>query len=154
MSMIMQRRRTPSEIVGLSPMREFEDIYDRLGRLMNAAMGELTFQDGERIPWIPMADVSETEDAYLIEIDMPGVAKEHIDVQLSDRELIVSGEVKERERDRLHRRMRRTGRFEFRTMMPGEVNAERVSAQLADGVLTLTVPKAEVAKPRHIEVAT
>jgi HSP20 family protein len=152
--MMTSRRRNPSEIIRLSPIREFEDIYDRLGQLMNAAMGDLTFgTDGENVPWIPMADVSETDDAYVIEIDVPGVNKDQIDVQLNDRELVVTGEIKEREHDRRHRRMRRTGRFEFRTILPGEVNADRVSAQLNDGVLSVTVPKAEVAKPRHIQVS-
>jgi len=50
------------------------------------------------------------------------------------------------------RRHRRSGRFEFHTYLPGDVNADGVNAQLSDGVLTVTVPKAEKAKPRHIEI--
>jgi HSP20 family protein len=141
------------DIIRLSPLREFEDVYDRLGQLMNAAMDDLSFGTAEdQLPWVPMADVSETEDSYVIEIDVPGVSKDQIDVQLNDRELVVTGEIREHPHDRRHRRMRRTGRFEFRTLLPGEVNPDRVSAQLNDGVLSITVPKAEVAKPRHIEV--
>ena len=48
--------------------------------------------------------------------------------------------------------VRRTGRFEFHTYLPGDVNADSVNAQLSDGVLTVTVPKSEKAKPRHIEI--
>jgi Hsp20/alpha crystallin family len=51
-----------------------------------------------------------------------------------------------------HHSSRRTGRFEFRTYLPGEVNADAVTARLSDGVLTVTVPKSEVAKPRKVEI--
>ncbi|MCW2892216.1 MAG: heat shock protein Hsp20, partial [Actinomycetia bacterium] len=75
------------------------------------------------------------------------------DIQLQDRELVIAGEIPESEQTgRRHRRSRRTGRFEFRTYLPGEVNADGVNAQLSDGVLTVTIPKSETAKPRHIEI--
>ena len=54
----------------------------------------------------------------------------------------------------LRRSTRRTGRFEYRAVLPGEVNAEGVNATLTDGVLTVNVPKAEAAKPRHIEITS
>jgi HSP20 family protein len=134
------------------PAREIEDVYDRLGQLMNAALGDLP-GDGGMGAWAPLADVSETEDSYIVEIDVPGARKDQIDVQLSERELIVTGQIEEQKRERRHRKMRRTGQFELRTMLPGEVDADRVEAHLADGVLTITVPKEQAAKPRHIEVS-
>ncbi|MFC4008873.1 Hsp20/alpha crystallin family protein [Nonomuraea purpurea] len=134
------------------PAREFEDVYDRLGQLMNAALGEFV-EDGRMGAWMPMADISETEESYVVEIDVPGASKNQIDVQLSERELIVTGEIDEQERERRHRKMRRTGRFELRAMLPGDVDADRVDAHLCDGVLTITIPKAAAAKPRHIEVS-
>ncbi|SDJ24090.1 Hsp20/alpha crystallin family protein [Nonomuraea jiangxiensis] len=138
------------------PAREIEDTYDRLGQLMNAALGEALGTlpgDGGMGAWVPMADVSETEDSYVVEIDVPGARKDQIDVQLSERELIVTGQIEEQERQRRHRKMRRTGQFELRTTLPGDVDADRVEAHLSDGVLTITVPKAEAAKPKHIEVS-
>ena len=140
----------------VNPSREFEDIYDRMGQLMNFAFGDLARAE---MPWVPLADLSETEDAYVVKVELPGVVKDQIDVQLQDRELLVSGEVPEPDQDgqtggrrRRHRSTRRTGRFEFRTYLPGDVNADAVAAQLSDGILTVTVPKSEAAKPRKIEI--
>ena len=145
--------RNPSTLV--NPSREFEDIYDRMGQLMNFAFGDLARVE---MPWVPLADLSETEDAYVVKVELPGVGKDQIDVQLQDRELVVSGEIPEQEQDgqnggrRPHRSTRRTGRFEFRAWLPGDVNADAVQGELTDGVLTLTIPKSEAAKPRKIEI--
>ena len=100
----------------------------------------------------PLADVSETDDAYVVQAELPGVSKDQVDVQLQDRELDISGEVKQNGQGKQRQSSRRTGRFEYRTYLPGDVKADQVSAQLADGVLTVTVPKSEAAKPRRIEV--
>lgn len=136
----------------IDPTREFEDIYDRMGQLMNVAFGDIGLTTLADIPWAPLADVSENDNAYLVHVELPGVRKDQIDVQMQDRELIISGEIREAENGRRHRSTRRTGRFEYRTYLPGDVKAEQVSAQLAEGVLTVTVPKSEAAKPRRIEV--
>jgi HSP20 family protein len=147
----------------VNPSREFEDIYDRMGQLMNFAFGDMARVE---MPWVPLADLSETEDAYVAKVELPGVGKDQIDVQLQDRELVVSGEIPEQEQDgqdgqdggqnggrrRRHRSTRRTGRFEFRAWLPGDVNADAVQGELTDGVLTLTIPKSEAAKPRKIEI--
>ena len=115
-------------------------------------LGDLGMARLADVPWSPLADVSETDDAYLVHVELPGIRKDQIDVQLQDRQLIVSGEIKETENGRRHRSSRRAGRFEYRTYLPGDVKADQVSAQLTDGVLTVTVPKSEAAKPRKIEI--
>jgi HSP20 family protein len=151
--MLPVRRSGGRNLVVANPTREFEDIYDRMGQLMNLAFG-LTPFDGDSGPWIPLADVSETDDAYVARLDLPGAHKDQVDIQIQDRELVVTGEIPETEHEGLHhRRSRRTGRFEFRTYLPGDVNPDGVNAQLSDGVLTVTIPKSEAAKPRHVEIS-
>jgi HSP20 family protein len=152
MATLPVRRNRGRNLTVVNPTREFEDIYDRMGQLMNVAFGLIPVDLAEG-PWIPLADLSETDDAYVVEVDLPGVNRDQIGIQLQDRELVITGEVPESEqKGRHHRRSRRTGRFEFRTYLPGDVNADGVNAQLSDGVLTVTIPKSEETKPRQIEI--
>jgi len=149
---LIPARRGGQNLTVTDPSREFEDIYDRMGQLMNFAFGDLGLVRPGSAPWSPLAEVSETDDAYLVHVELPGIRKDQVDVQLMDRELVISGDIKESENGRRRRSSRRTGRFEYRTYLPADVKADQVSAQLADGVLTVTVPKSEAAKPRRIEV--
>src|ERR1700704_3204674 len=136
------------------PLRDVEDVYDRMDKLLSNVFSDLG-QVVEDVPWAPQADIAETEDAYILAIDVPGVRKDQIDVQMRDRDVIISGEITrpEREGARWHRRARPVGRFEYRATLPGDINPDKVNAELSDGVLTLTIPKAETAKPRRIEIA-
>ena len=150
---ILPARRGGQNLTLIDPSREFEDIYNRMGQLVNMAFGDLGTGLLADVPWSPLADVSETDDSYLVHVELPGVRKDQVDVQLQDRELVISGEIKEEQENGKRRRSsRRTGRFEYRAMLPGDIKPDQVSAQLADGVLTVTVPKSEAAKPRTIEI--
>jgi HSP20 family protein len=103
--------------------------------------------------WVPFADIEETEDAWIIEADLPGVDRKDIDLELRDSELVITGEIKTKERKGiLRRRTRRTGRFEYRVVLPGLTDGEQVDAKLHDGVLTVRVPRPEQARPRRVEV--
>ncbi|GAB2903475.1 Hsp20/alpha crystallin family protein [Streptomyces deserti] len=131
------------------PLAEFNDIFGRLGSLLESTVGPVT----QGMAFAPLADVSETDDAYEIEVEVPGVKRDDINIEMADRELVISGEFKERERTGILRRgTRRTGQFEYRTVLPSEIDAERVEATLSEGVLCVKVPKAEAAKPRRIEI--
>jgi HSP20 family protein len=133
------------------PFREFEDLYTQMGRLWESAFG--SGGPAAAAGWAPIADLCETEDAYVAEIEVPGVKREDLAVDLTGNELTVTGEVKEAGHEGVvRRRARRSGRFEYRTTLPRDVDAEQVSAALADGVLTVRVPKVEAAKPRKIEI--
>jgi HSP20 family protein len=129
-----------------------------MGRLLEEAFGAdvaAAFRAGEPGPggWHPGADVQETDDSYVVEIDLPGVRRDDVSVEFGHGELAVTGEVKERERVGLLRhRTRRTGRFDYRIDLPGEVLDDRISASLEDGVLTVRVPKTERARRRRIAI--
>src|ERR1700756_1430942 len=122
------------------PFREFENLYAEMDRLAQSVFGGLT-GDGA---WLPAADVVETDSAYVIEVELPGVRREDVDVNLNGNELVVTGEVKERKREGLfRRRTRRVGEFELRVTLPGYLRDGDIEASLAHGVLTVYVPKAE-----------
>jgi HSP20 family protein len=73
---------------------------------------------------------------------------------INDRELVIGGDISLPQDDegRRRRRARRTGRFEFRTALPGDISPEGVTANLNNGILTVMVPKSRAAKPRHVEI--
>ena len=101
----------------------------------------------------PLADVEETDDAYLVEVELPGVKGDDITVEVAGRRLTVSGERKERERVGILRRQTRTvGQFHYEVVLPGAVAEEEVEAALNEGVLNIRVPKVEADRPRRIPV--
>jgi HSP20 family protein len=103
---MLPARRSGQNVTIVDPSREFEDIYGRMGQLMNLAMGDFGLATPADVPWSPLGDVSETDDAYRIQVELPGVAKDQVDVQVQDRELVISGEIKESRHGLLRRRPR------------------------------------------------
>ena len=129
------------------PLRELDELYERMNSLWQSGLS------GALDHWSPLADVEETDDAYTVELDLPGVTRDDVDIQLDDRRLTVSGDIEEKERKGiLHRRTRRVGRFHFSVSLPGDVDADNVSARLHDGVLTVHVPKSAQSKLRRIAI--
>lgn len=143
------RRRDSDQPVVWEPWRELEDLYDRMGRLVRDSFGDLaTFGR-----WSPPLDLEETEDAYVAELDLPGVRRDDVQVEVAGNQVRVHGEVKERQRSGvLRRQTRRLGVFDYTFTVPGEVDPDRIEASLADGVLSIRAPKVEAAKPRRIEI--
>jgi HSP20 family protein len=147
--MTLPVRRSAGQADRWNPLRDFEDLFQQVDRLAWSAMG--TAPDAR--PWLPAGDVVETDDAYLVEIELPGVRREDVDIELYGNELVVTGELKERERKGLlRRRTRRLGEFEYRVTLPGDIRADGVEASLDSGVLTVRVPKMNAAKPDKIKI--
>jgi HSP20 family protein len=89
----------------------------------------------------------------MVEIELPGVRREDADIELYGNELVITGELKERERKGLlRRRTRRVGEFEYRVTLPGDIRADGIEASLNSGVLTVRVPKMDAAKPNKIKI--
>ena len=152
-----QRARQPGTMMARrgDPYREMEDFYDRLGRMWQTFFVEpdLAGQGGRPSPWSTLADIEETEDAFVVEIDLPGVKADDIHLELRENELHISGEYKDRERvGVLRRQTRKVGEFEYVVSLPGEVDPDKVDATLHDGVLAVQLGKATTARPRKIEI--
>jgi HSP20 family protein len=138
-------RSFPTVIRRWDPFREMEDVYGRMSMLMQDY-----FRDQ---PPSALADIEETDDGFIVELDLPGVRPDHINLELRDSELRLTGELKEREHAGvLRRKARRVGEFEHVIALPGEVDPEQVEATLHDGVLTVQLAKATANQPRKIEI--
>jgi HSP20 family protein len=148
-------RRSPQTSSGATrwhdPFGELEDLHARTEQLMESFMtGAGT---GNGAAWVPSVDIEETDDAWVFEAELPGAEQGDINVDMQGSELVISGDIKERERKGiLRRRTRRTGSFEFRATLPQGVDADKIDASLKHGVLTVRVPKPEPARSRQIEI--
>jgi len=151
MTTLPARRRGRTFAVA-DPSSELEAIYERMGQLVNAAFTDRGISQMADMPWSPPADLTETDDTYLVHVEVPGMHKDQLKVEVSDREVVVAGEIPEQAGGKRHRSSRRTGQFEYRATLPGDIKTDQVKAELADGVLTVTAPKSEAAKPSHVEV--
>jgi HSP20 family protein len=142
---------TPTARRRWEPFGDLEQLHEDMDRLMQTAWSPL--QNGGDGFWVPSADIEETDDAWTVEAELPGVDRKDVNVELRDSELVISGEIKERERKGIvRRRTRRTGRFEYRIALPGHAAEDQIEANLHDGVLKVRVPKSDSARVRRIEV--
>jgi HSP20 family protein len=105
----------------------------------------------------PLTNLTEDKDSYYIRAELPGVKGDELDIQVTDKNLAISGERKiqsEEEGARYHRREREAGTFSRMIGLPGDINRDKVDAKLENGILTVVVPKAEIAKPKQISVSS
>jgi HSP20 family protein len=154
MSQLLPERRSGSS-QRWEPATDVEHVSERMRRMLDQTFGGLSWPEllREAAAWAPPVDIEEEDDAYVVEAEVPGVKRSDVKIELVGRELTISGEIKERERKGvLRKKTRRVGRFEYRVVLPDEVDAEKVDAKLNDGVLTVRAPKAERAQRRRIEV--
>lgn len=107
--------------------------------------------------WAPSVDVSETDDNFEVRAELPGVAKDDLHISVKDNLLTLSGEKRQENADdaQNYRRVeRRYGSFQRRFTLPAEVKTDDIKAEYADGVLTLSIPKPEAAKPTEVPITT
>jgi HSP20 family protein len=148
--MALPVRRNQLDVSNLDPVTQLERLQSQMGYLLD------TWGPLPELPttgFVPRADVEERDDAYVVELELPGVRESDIEVSLTGRRLTVSGERKEKERvGLLRRRTRSVGRFHYEVEVPGDVDEDGVTASLDEGVLTVTLPKAESERGRRIKV--
>jgi HSP20 family protein len=105
--------------------------------------------------WVPPVDIYETSDSIVLEAELPGLTKDNIVVEVKNNTLTLKGEKKfEREvtEENYHRVERSYGGFQRAFTLPSTVQQDRVKAKFRDGILEITIPKAEEAKPKQIKV--
>jgi HSP20 family protein len=144
-------RKKSTEMTRWDPFMEIERMHTELSRFLQGITdAPIAAADG----FVPLADLEETDDEYLIEIELPGVKRNDIDVAISDRRARVTGTRKEKERKGiLRRRTRAVGEFAFEIMLPGEVDGDSAEAHIEDGVLYVRIPKTSREHPHRIEVS-
>ncbi len=136
------------------PFRNVSGMQDEMQRLFRDVLG------GDAAPatagaFSPVLDVEETEDGFTLHVELPGVSPDEVEITLEENVLTIAGErsfYDEQRAENLRRVERRYGRFHRAIRMPDRVDGELVSASFRDGMLTVTVPKAEEAKPRRIAI--
>src|SRR5436190_23850739 len=130
-------------------------LRDEIDRLFEAPLAELARTSQLLSGWTPALDMFEDKDNVYVRAELPGMKKEDIDVSLHNGILSISGERKNQEElkdSEVYRAERFVGRFQRTVSLPTAVAADKIKAQYKDGILSVTLPKAEEAKPKHIDV--
>ena len=146
-------------VVRWDPLRELEQMADRLNRVMSRPEGGTLSGNGKEVmtvaDWVPSVDISETEAEYAIQAELPGVKKDAVKVTVENGVLTIQGERRQEQATsgRKHHRIERSyGLFVRSFTLPDTVDEGNVRAEYADGMLHLHLPKSEKAKPKQIDV--
>ena len=130
-------------------------LHNEVERMLREAMGSSGDSPVTAGAFSPALDVHESEDGYTLHVELPGVSPEDVEITLEENVLTISGErsfYDEVDTEDFRRVERRFGRFHRSVRLPDRVAGDGVTARYADGMLTITVPKAEEAKPRRISI--
>ncbi len=137
-----------STALSVDPFQGLRFFEDAVSRLMN--------EPASGRPWSPAVDIVETEDALTLNADLPDVKIEDIDIRVENNTLSIRGHRKFQKDDKVkgyHRIERSYGDFVRSFALPQTVDTEKVTADYKNGVLAITLPKKEAAKPRQVKVA-
>jgi HSP20 family protein len=146
-----------SNLTRWNPVSEFEDLMNRYNRMFGMTRsGDREGKDlFSRSDWAPAVDIKETAEAFTIDAELPGMSKDDVKVTVHDGVLTIEGERKHEEEsgDKKHHRVERFyGSFMRRFTLPENVDENSVKASFKDGLLTLTLQKAEPKEPKAIQV--
>jgi len=135
-----------------SPLEELYRMRQQMEQLLESAA---TPPQREAAGVLPLINLTEGKDNYYVRAELPGVKGDELDIQVTANNLAISGERKiaaEEEGARYHRKEREAGTFSRMIGLPGEVDTDKVEAKLENGILTIVISKAEIAKPKQITV--
>ena len=143
------------ELATWSGFGRLTDLRDEIDRLFEMPLAELTRGSQMLSVWTPGIDLYEDKDNLYLKAELPGMKREQIEVSLHEGVLSISGERKSESKEQgaeVHRAERFFGRFQRTVTLPASVSPDKVKAQYKDGVLSVTLPKTEEAKPKQIDV--
>jgi HSP20 family protein len=141
-------------VASCNPSTDFETFEHVLHHIFDLPFPRL-FDHGHRAPWQPCTDISETDAAYVVEVDLPGMTMPDLSVRLEGTTVMIAGQRQSTHSDSVNQRTRverPCGAFQRAFTLPTAVQRDAVQAIYANGVLTITVPKADAARPRQITV--
>jgi len=145
-------------LVKWDPFKELEDVSNRLNRIFGRTPARAE-PDREMLAvadWAPSVDISETDTAYLVKTEIPGVKKEDVKVTIQDGMLTIQGERKQEKEEKgkkFHRIERCYGSFARSFRVPDDADEKSVKAEFKDGMLNVTLSKSEKAKPKQINIS-
>lgn len=134
----------------MDPFESFNRDIESMFRDFDRASGSSAFSAMS----LPVCDVHETDKDYVLEFDLPGVKKDEINIEVVGNQIVVSGERRQETKNegKQHRMERRYGSFQRVFTLTDEIDADAIEANYSDGVLTLSIPKSEAAKPKKIRI--
>lgn len=141
------------ELWNLNTQDPFTTFRDELNRLFGGSAFEPSLDALNH--WAPAVDVYEDKESVIVQAELPGLKKEEIEISLHENLLTIAGERKQESKEdsaAVSRSERYFGRFQRSVGLPKAVDASKVKAAYKDGLLTITLPKAEEARPRQIQV--
>ena len=143
-------------MVKWDPLRDLVSIQDRMNRLFEQTLSRSRTEEAiTASTWSPAVDIYETPETIIMKADLPGLSREDIEIQLQDNTLTLRGErrfAKDVQQENYLRIERAYGAFQRSFTLPATVQQDRIRAVFRDGVLELTLPKAEEAKPKKIAI--
>ena len=153
--MTLMKYTRPQAFWGRSPFETMNRLHEEVERLFDGTPGEFGTQFFN--VWAPSLDVFEDKENLVVQLEVPGMKKEDFEIALHDGVLSISGERRFEEKRQAaagYRAERFEGRFQRSVTLPKSVQAEKVKAAYKDGILTVTLPVAEEARPKQIVVST
>jgi len=143
-------------LVRWSPIGDIFMLQNRMNRLFEDALHSWPSASDGTTSWVPAADIYETESELVLQADLPGVDPKQIDVRVENNVLTIRGErafESKVDRENFHRVERSYGTFMRSFTLATPVDADKIKATCKNGVLQITLPKAEQAKPKKIQIA-
>lgn len=148
--MTLPVRRSRDDTARFDPFTELSRLQEQLAGYLDRWPRVPGLREGA---FTPRADLEETDDAWVAEVELPGVEKDEVNIEASGRRLTVSGELREKQRvGKVRHRTRSVGQFRFELSVPFEIDPDQASASLEKGVLTVRLPKPVVTEPRRVPI--